>query len=88
MPDCKTAFCDKNREKTNISLLTTRKREDLRKKWLTVLKHVPRKGGADSFDVKNPNKIIYVCNFHFKDGVEGKEKLRLGEFLQYLGSNQ
>ena len=30
-------------------------------------KHIRRKGGADSFDVKNPNKIIYVCEFHFKD---------------------
>ena len=26
-----------------------------------------RKGDADSFDVKNPNKRIYVCEFHFKD---------------------
>ena len=56
MPGRTTAFCDKNREKTNISLLTIRKREDLRKKWLNVMKHVPRKGRADSFDVKNPNK--------------------------------
>ena len=30
-------------------------------------KHVPRKGGADSFGVKNPNKRICVCEFHFKD---------------------
>ena len=29
--------------------------------------HVCRRGGADSFDVKNPNKRIYVCEFHFKD---------------------
>ena len=32
-----------------------------------MLKHVRRKGGADSFDVKNSNKRIYVCEFHFKD---------------------
>ena len=32
-----------------------------------MLKHGPRKGGADSFDVKNPNKRIYVREFHFKD---------------------
>ena len=54
VPDCKSAFYDKNREKTNISLLTIPKREDLRKKWLKVLKYVRRKGGADSFDVKKP----------------------------------
>ena len=32
-----------------------------------MLKHIRRKGGADSFDVKNTNKRIYVCEFHFKD---------------------
>ena len=53
MPSCKSEFYDKNREKTNISLSKTPKREDLRKKWLNVLKHVHMKGGADSFDVKN-----------------------------------
>ena len=67
VPGCKSAFYDKNREKTNISLFTIPKREDVRKKWLNVLKHVRRKGGADSFDLKNPNKRIYVCEFHFKD---------------------
>ena len=67
VPGCKSAFYDKNREKTNISLFTIPKREDLRKKWLNVLKHVRRKGGADSFYVKNPNKRIYVCELHFKD---------------------
>ena len=53
VPSCKSEFYDKNRDKTNISLSKTPKREDLRKKWLNVLKHVRRKGGADSFDVKN-----------------------------------
>ena len=67
VPGCETAFYDKNREKTNISLLTIPKREDLRKKWLNVLKYVRRKGGTDSFDVKNPNKRIYVDEFHFKE---------------------
>ena len=38
----------------HLSSLTIPKREDLRKKWLNVLKHVRRKGGADSFDVKKP----------------------------------
>ena len=84
MPGRKTAFCDKNREKTNISLLAIRKREDLRKKWLNVMKHVPRKGRADSFDVKNPNKRIYVCEVHFKDEDlttilgKGKRKVKAG----------
>ena len=32
-----------------------------------MFKHVRRKGGADSFDVKNLNKRIYVCELHFKD---------------------
>ena len=67
VPGCKNAFYDKSREKTNISLLTIPKREDLRKKWLKVLKYVRRKGGADSFDVKNPIKRIYVDEFHFKE---------------------
>ena len=31
------------------------------------MKHVCRKGGTDSFDVKNRNKTIYVCEFHFKE---------------------
>ena len=52
-PGCKSAFCNK--------------REELRKKWLNVLKHVHRKGGTGSFDVKNPNKRICVCEFRFKD---------------------
>ena len=49
-----------------------------------MLKHVPRKGGADSFDVKNPNKRIYVCEFHFKDEDlttilgRGKRKVKAG----------
>ena len=54
-------------EKTNLSLFTIPKREDLRKKKFEVLKHVGRKGGAYSFDVKTPNKIIFVFEFHFKD---------------------
>ena len=64
--------------------MTIPKREDLRKKWLNVLKHVRRKGGADSFDVKNPNKRIYVCEFHFKDEDlttilgRGKRKVKTG----------
>ena len=69
-------------------------REDLRKKWLNVLKHVHRKGGTGSFDVKNPNKRICVCEFRFKDEdlttILGrrKNKVRLGEFLQYSESNK
>ena len=31
------------------------------------MKYVGRNGGADSSDVKNPNKRIHVCEFHFKD---------------------
>ena len=58
VPGCKSAFYDKNGEKTNISLLAIPKREDLRKKWVNVSKHVRRKGGADSFDLKKPNKRI------------------------------
>ena len=48
------------------------------------MKHVRRKGGADSFDVKNPNKRIYVCEFHFKDEDltttlgRGKRKVKAG----------
>ena len=67
MLGCKSAFYDKNRKKTNIALFTVNKREDLRKKWLNVLNHVHRKRGADSFEVKNPNKRIYECEFHFKN---------------------
>ena len=84
VPGCKSAFYDKNREKTDISLFTITKREHLRKKWLSVLKHVCRKGGTDSFDVKNPNKRIYVCEFHFKDEDltttlgRGKKKVKAG----------
>ena len=60
VPGGKSVFYDKTRENTNISLLAIPKREDLRKKWLNVLKHVRRKGGADSFDAKNANKK-YMC---------------------------
>ena len=67
VPVCKSAFYNKIREKTNIDLFSIPKRENLRKKWLNVLKHVRRKRGANSFDVKNSNKIIYVCQFHLKD---------------------
>ena len=64
---CKSAFYDKNSENTNISLFTVFKTEDLRNKWLDVLKHVPWKEGADSFEVKNPNKRINECEIHFKE---------------------
>ena len=57
MPGCKSVFYDKNREKTNISLFTI-----IRKKWLNVLNHVRRKGDADSFDVKDPNKRIMCAS--------------------------
>ena len=53
-----SAFCNKNRKKTYISLFTIPEREDLRKKWLNVLNPVSRKGGTDSFNIKNPNKGI------------------------------
>ena len=49
-----------------------------------MLKHIRRKGGADSFDVKNTNKRIYVCEFHFKDEDltttlgRGKKKVKAG----------
>ena len=49
-----------------------------------MLKHVGRKEGAHLFDVKNPNKIIYVCEFHFNDEDltimlgRGKSKLKSG----------
>ena len=84
VPGCKSAFYDKNREKTKTSLFTIPKREDLRKIWPNVLKHVRGKGGADSFDVRNPNKRIYVCEFHFKDEDlettlgRGKKKVKAG----------
>ena len=80
VPGCKSAFYDKNRENANISLLAISKIEDLRKKWLNVRS----KGGADSFDVKNPNKRIYLCEFHFKDEDlttilgRGKRKVKAG----------
>ena len=77
VPGCKSAFYDKNREKTNISLFTIPKREDLRKKWLNVLKHVRRKGGADSFDVKNPNKRICMRVLTTTLG-RGKKKVKAG----------
>ena len=67
MPGCKKAFYNKNKEKTNISSFTISNRKDLRRNCLDVLKHVRRKLGTDSFDVKNPNKRIYACEFHFKD---------------------
>ena len=56
----------------------------LRKKCLNVLKYVRRKGSADPFDVKNANKRIYVCEFHFKDEDltttlgRGKRKVKAG----------
>ena len=84
MPGCKSAFYNKNREKTKVSLFAIPEREDLRKKWLNVFKHVRRKGGADSFNVKNPNKRIYVFEFHFKDEDvrttldRGKNKVKTG----------
>ena len=84
VPGCKSEFYDKNREKINISLFRIPKREDIRKKWLSVLKHVCGKGGADSFDVKSPNKGIHVCEFHFKDEdvtnflSRGKKKVKAG----------
>ena len=59
-----------------------------------MFKHVRREGGADSFDVKNLNKRIYVCELYFKDKdlrllwVEEKRKSRPGEFLQYSKNNQ
>ena len=49
------------KENTNTFLFTVPKREDIRKKWLNVLKHARRKGGADSFGVKSLNKRIYMC---------------------------
>ena len=73
---CKSEIYDKNRKKT--------KREDLRKKWLNLLKHVRRKEGADSCHVKNPNKRICVCKVHFKNEdpttslVRGKKKVTPG----------
>ena len=76
MSGCKSEIYDKNRKKT--------KREDLRKKWLNLLKHVRRKGGADSCHVKNPNKRICVCKVHFKNEdpttslVRGKKKVTPG----------
>ena len=54
-------------ERILIYLYLQSLKEDLRKKWLRVCKHICRKGGADSFDVKNSNKIIHVCEYHFKD---------------------
>ena len=84
MPGSKSVFYHKNREKTNISLFTIPKREDLKKKWPLVLKHVRRKKGADSLYVKNPNKKIYVCEFHSKDEDltttfgRGEKKVRAG----------
>ena len=50
-----------------------------------MLKHVRRKGGADSSDAKNPNKRMYVCEFHFKDEDltttlgRGKKKVKAGK---------
>ena len=88
IPGCKSRFYNKTREKTNISLFTVpSKGKELRKKWFNVLKHAPdvfRKGGANSFDVKNPSKRIYVCEFHFKDEdltttfSKGKKKVTTG----------
>ena len=49
-----------------------------------MLKYVCRERGADSFDVKDPNKRIYACEFHFKDEylkiplATGKKKVRAG----------
>ena len=83
-PVLKVYFTTKIGKKTNISLFTIPKREDLRKKLLNVLKHVRRKKGADSLYVKNPNKRIYVCEFHSKDEdltttlSRGEKKVRAG----------
>ena len=53
---CKSAFYDKNSENTNISLFTVFKTQDLRNKWLDVLKHVRWKEDPDSFEVKKPKQ--------------------------------
>ena len=74
--------------------MTVSKREDLRKKWLNVLKHVCRKGGAYSFDVKCPNKrkmpVSSISRMKIYEllWVDRKRKLRPGEFLQYSKTNQ
>ena len=52
-----------------------------------MLKYICRKGGADSSDVKNPNKKIHVCEFHFKDEDltailgRGKRNVKAGRVL-------
>ena len=49
-----------------------------------MLKHVRRKGAAGAFDVKDPKKRLYMCQFHFKDEYlttaldRGKKKVRAG----------
>ena len=64
---CKSAFYNKNRDKTNIPLFSVPERESLRREWLNVVKYVHRKGSADSFDVKKPKQKNIVCELHFKD---------------------
>lgn len=88
MPGCKSVLYDKNREKTNIYLFNIPKRNNLWQKRFIVLKHIRRKG-ADNVDVNSRNKrIIYVCEFSFRDKelkilwAEGKRKLYQGGFFQ------
>ena len=84
VPGCASAFYDNNREKTGITLFCVPKREPLRKKWLNVLKNIRRKGTSDTFDTTDPNKRIFVCEFHFKDDDlrftwgTGKKKVKAG----------
>ena len=90
VPGCKIVLYDKNREKTNIYFFNIPKRKDLKQKRFNVLKHIRRKGG-DTFDVNNPNKrIIYVCEFYFKDEElkttmsRGKKKVIPGKVLSII----
>lgn len=94
MPGCKSVLYDKNREKTNIYLFNIPKRNNLWQKRFIVLKHIRWKG-ADNVDVNSRNKrIIYVCEFSFRDKelkilwAEGKRKLYQGGFFQLSEKKQ
>ena len=66
VPKCGNSSYDRNMQPTKIGLFrfpNEKKRPDQRKLWVAALKRFRRKGGNDSFKIKESTR---VCEFHFK----------------------
>ena len=63
VPMCGSATYDQNKERTGIGLFTFPKDPEMRRKWKSSIGRYRRKGGADSFQVKD---TAVVCEFHFR----------------------